>query len=236
MIPRVFILFTIVIFFSANSLSQKKPLDLAIIGEPLKEFSLPIYNEGIFQLSDAAGKNILLVFPRGYYDKDVWCDICAYEYLDLVDEFSNKNLAGKYNLELIFILPYDTSTIRKWLEDIPDVYAGLEAGKHLPDTLTNEKSMTWVHFANKHYPKTFSIKKGETPQPFIILSDEKHELSERLDIFRTEWWGTKVDQNIPALILLDTEGRVVFKYISQHTIDRPSSTYLIKIIDTMIVK
>jgi peroxiredoxin len=224
----------LLIFFSSNIISQSKPLDLAIIGEPLKDFVLPIYQGGEFKLSEERGKNILLVFPRGYYDKDVWCDICAYEYLDLVDEFYNKHLAEKYNLNLVFILPYDTTTIRKWLEDMPEVYAGLEAGKHLADTLTNEKSMIWVHFANKHYPKTFTIKKGETPQPFKILSDEKHELSERLQIFRTEWWGTNVDQNMPTFILLNDEGEVVFKYISQHTIDRPSSAYLLKIMDEFI--
>jgi len=118
--------------------------------------------------------------------------------------------------------------------DMSEIYESLEAGKHNPDSLTNERVMTWVHFANKHYPKTFTIKKGETPQPFKILSDEKHELSERFEIFRTEWWGTTVDQNMPTLILLDTDGTVVFKYISQHTIDRPTSRYLIKMMDALI--
>jgi len=225
----------LLILFSVYISPQKKPLDLAILGEPLKDFSLPAFNGGEFRLSDEKGKNILLVFPRGYYDKDFWCDICAYEYFDLVDEFYNQRLAEKYNLDLVFILPYDINTIQKWLNDLPEVYAGLEAGKHLADTLTNEKAMTWVHFANKHYPKTFTIKKGETPQPFKILSDEKHELSERLDIFRTEWWGTKVEQNLPTFILLDTKGTVIFKYISQHTIDRPTSFYLQKILDALIL-
>ncbi|MCU0406571.1 MAG: peroxiredoxin family protein [Ignavibacteriaceae bacterium] len=229
-----FILLLILLFLS-NSFSQRRPLDLAIIGEPLKDFTLPVYNGGDFTLAEERGKNLLLIFLRGYYDKDIWCDICAYEYLDLVDEFSNKHLAEKYNLDLVFILPYDTVTIRKWLDDLPEVYAGLEAGKHLADTLTNEKSMTWVHFANKHYPKTFTMKDGETPQPFRILSDEDHQVSERLDIFRTEWWGTKVEQNLPTFILLDTEGTVIFKYISQHTIDRPTSFYLQRILDALIL-
>ena len=224
----------IIICLCINSFPQKRPLDLAIIGEPLKNFNLPVFGGGDFQLSNEIGKNILLVFPRGYYDKDVWCDICAYEYLDLVDEFYNKKLAEKYNLDLVFILPYADSTIAKWLMDMPEVYESLEAGKHNPDTLTNERAMTWVHFAIKHYPKTFTIKKGETPQPFKILADEKHDLSERLEIFRTEWWGTTVDQNIPTFILLDTNGRVVFKYISQHTIDRPTTDYLQKIMDALI--
>jgi peroxiredoxin len=226
------ILFLIIL--SVNILPQKKPLDLAVIGEPLKDFALPVYQGGEFKLSEDAGKNVLLVFPRGYYDKDIWCDICAYEYLDLVDEFHNKKLAEKYNLEVVIILPYDTSTIRQWLYDLPEVYESLESGKHLADTLTNEKAMTWVHFANKHYPKTFTIKKGETPQPFKILSDEKHELSERLDIFRSEWWGTTVNQNMPTFILLNKNGTVVFKYISQHTIDRPTMGYLTTIMDVLI--
>ena len=55
-----------------------------------------------------------------------------------------------------------------------------------------------------------------------------------LKYFRTEWWGTKVDQNIPTFILLDNDGKVVFKYISQHTIDRPTSGYLLKIMDALI--
>jgi len=231
---RLNFIILLILLFVSFSFSQKKPLDLAILGESLKDFSLPAFNGGEFKLSDEKSKNILLVFPRGYYDKDIWCDICAYEYLDLVDEFYNKHLAEQYNLDLIFILPYDTATIRKWLEDLPEVYSGLEAGKHLADTLTNEKSMIWVHFANKHYPKTFAIKIGETPQPFRILSDADHQLSERLDIFRSEWWGTKVEQNLPTFILLDTEGTVIFKYISQHTIDRPTMGYLTTIMDALI--
>jgi peroxiredoxin len=224
----------LLIFCVINIPAQKKPLDLAVIGEPLNDFVLPVYQGGDFKLSEETGKNILLVFPRGFYDKDVWCDICAYEYLDLVDEFYNKKLADKYNLEVAIILPYDTSTIRQWLLDMPEVYKSIEDGKHLADTLTNQRSMTWVHFANKHYPKAFTIKTGEIPQPFKILSDANHELSERLEIFKTEWWGTTVNQNMPTFILLDKSGTVVFKYISQHTIDRPTIGYLTIMMDALI--
>jgi peroxiredoxin len=234
---KEFLLLIMLLIIRSSSIQpQKKPLDLAIIGEPLKDFTLPQYHGGEFQLSKNIGKNILLVFPRGYYDKDVWCDICAYEYLDLVDEFYNQNLAKKYNLNIIIILPYDELTIDKWLKDIPEVYASLEAGKFLSDTLNNEKSRTWVNFARKHYPKTFKVLKGETPNPFTILVDEKQELSERLDIFKNEWWGTKVDQNIPTFILLDVSGNTVFKYISQHTIDRPTMKYLMTIMDALLNK
>ena len=43
-----------------------------------------------------------------------------------------------------------------------------------------------------------------------------------------------VEQNLPTFILLDNDGKVVFKYISQHTIDRPTSGYLLKIMDALI--
>lgn len=230
---KIFFIIIISIVITNAIEAQKRPLDLAVIGEKLKDFQLPSYQGEVFQLSKNLGKNILLVFPRGYYDQDTWCDICAYEYLDLVEEFSDKKLANKYDLEVIVILPYSIQVIEKWLSDIPEVYESLEAGKHLSDTTTNERARTWARFANEHYPKTFNIKKGDTPNPFLILSDQNHELSERLDIFRTEWWGTKVDQNIPTIILLDKTGKVVFKYISQHTIDRPTTNYLIKVMSLL---
>ncbi len=223
----------IFLLLTSAAYSQKKPLDLAIIGETLKGFTLPVYQGGEFNLAAEKGKNLLLVFPRGYYDKDVWCDICAYEYLDLIDEFYTKKLADQYNLDLVFILPYDATTITKWLEDMPEVYASLEAGKH-QDTIANAKAATWVQFANKHYPKTFTLNKEETPVPYRILVDKDRVLSERLEIFKTEWWGTTVGQNLPTLILLDENATVLFKYISQHTIDRPGSEYLKLLMSTLL--
>jgi peroxiredoxin len=218
------------------SFSQKRPLVMAIIGEPLKNFTLPVYQGGEFNLESERGKNLLLVFPRGYYDKDIWCDICSYEYLDLVDEFYNKKLAEKYNLDLVFILPYPDTTITRWLQEMPEVYESFEASKHMEDTLTNERALTWVHFANKHFPKIFTINEEGVPKPYRILSDADHQFSERLEIFKTEWWGTKVEQNMPTLILLDQEGNVIFKYISQHTIDRPNSEYLKAMMDKLITQ
>lgn len=227
--------FLLLLCMSTVCYSQKRPLDMAIIGEPLKEFSLPVYQGGQFKLSEAKGKNILLVFPRGYYDKNIWCDICTYEYLDFIDEFHNKKFDEKYNLDLVFVLPYDNSTINKWLQDLPEVYKSLEASENPPDTTTDQRVLTWVRFAKKHYPKTFAINRGETPVPYKILVDKDHLISERLEIFKTEWWGTRVEQNVPTIILLDKNGTVIYKYISQHTIDRPGSDYIKSILDAFLI-
>lgn len=228
-----FLSIIILIFLSSFNFPQKRPLDMAIIGEPVKDFTLPVYQGGEFNLSHNKGKNVLIVFPRGYYDKDIWCDICTYEYLDLVDEFYNKKLAEKYNLDVVVVLPYDSTTISKWLTDLPEVYDSFEKSKHPTDT-TNERAMTWERFSNKHYPKIFNINEGETPLPFKILIDGDHKFSERLEIFKNEWWGTKVEQNMPTFILLDKNNTVVFKYIAQHTIDRPGTDYLKKIMDSFL--
>jgi hypothetical protein len=49
------LLILLLIILSSLIQPQKKPLDLAIIGEPLKDFTLPKYHGGEFQLSKNIG-------------------------------------------------------------------------------------------------------------------------------------------------------------------------------------
>lgn len=226
--------FSMVMFFLTFAFAQRKPLDLALLGNELRDFSLPFYQGGTFTLSEFRGKNVLLHFPRGYYDKDWWCDICAYQYFDLVNENEKRNLAELFNLEIVVVLPYDTKTIGKWLLDMPKVYRSLANWKFIDPDSAGDREMNWSAYVKEYFPKEFDYKRGNVPIPFKILVDADHALSERLDIFRTEWWGTQVDQNVPTTILLDGEGRVVFKHVSQYTLDRPSVAYLIKIMETFL--
>lgn len=220
--------------FSQNAFSQVRPMEMAILENPLRDFTLPVYRGGNFTLSSETGKNILLIFPRGYYDKDVWCDICPYQYFDMVDMYEKNDLKHKYNLEIVFILPYNQDVIRKWLLDMPDVNASLVNDRKRDSTSASDKERRWVAYLNKFYYKDFPYKRGEVPEPFKILVDEKHQLSKRLGIFRTEWWGTEVDQNIPTVILLDKNRNVVFKYVGQYTLDRPNAEYLLKVFKTFL--
>lgn len=214
--------------------SQLKPMEMAILENPLVDFTLPVYKGGKFTLSKETEKNMLFIFPRGYYDKDMWCDICPYQYFDMIDLYQKENVREKYNLEIIFVLPYNKETIAQWLLDMPEVNDYLVKPKNLDLTNASEKEKRWVAYLNKFYYKDFKYKKGEVPEPFRILIDEKHELSERLGIFRTEWWGTDVEQNIPTIILLNQDKTVVFKYVSQYTLDRPDSNYILKVLDLFI--
>ncbi len=228
------VIFWTIMFFPFLAGAQRKPLDLALLGNELRDFSLPVYQGGTFTLSKARGKNVLLHFPRGYYDKDWWCDICTYQYFDLVSENERQNLTERFNLEIIVVLPYDTKTIEQWLLDMPKVYRSLADWKFIDPETASDREKNWSKYVKEHFPREFDYKRGHVPVPFKILVDEDHTLSERLHIFRTEWWGSQVDQNIPTTILLDREGRVVFKHISQYTLDRPSIEYLIKIMEIFL--
>jgi peroxiredoxin len=228
------ILFTAMVFATQAS-AQLKATDLAMLGNELRDFTLPVYQGGTFTLSDLRGRNVLLLFPRGYYDQDWWCDICAYQYFDLVSENEKQNLTKRFNLEIVVVLPYDTNTIARWLLDMPEVYRSLADWKFIKADTASEREKRWSLHVKEHFPREFDYKRGQVPTPFKILVDADHALSRRLDIFRTEWWGTKVDQNVPATILLNGEGRVVFKHISQHTLDRPSTEYLIRVMETFLV-
>lgn len=77
------------------------------------------------------------------------------------------------------------------------------------------------------------MREGEVPTPFPILIDEERKLTKDLDILRTEWSGSEVDQLIPSFYIIDKEGILQFKYIGQNTWDRPSCEYLMKVLEVI---
>jgi peroxiredoxin len=218
--------------FSANMFAQKSK-DLAILTMPLDDFTLPVYGDGEFKLSDAKGKNVLMVFPRGKYNTDAWCGICMYQYVELVDAELQLKLKEKYNLEVLFVMPFDVKTIDKWFEDIPKELNDYYSWKEKDLTNASEGEKRWAEWVKNHL-KSIVYEKGKIPQPFKLLVDDKFTLGKRLDIYKAEWGGTKIDQYQPTVILLDTKGNVIFKYMSQYTLDRPSVDYLVKIMDIFI--
>jgi len=49
----------------------------------------------------------------------------------------------------------------------------------------------------------------------------------------TEWGGSKVDQNIPSIYIVDAGGILQFKYLGQNTVDRPEYDYLFKVLEVI---
>jgi peroxiredoxin len=219
--------------FTGDSFAQKRD-DLAIMGAPLADFTLPVYGGGDFKLSDVKGKNVLMVFPRGKYSAEGWCGICMYQYVELVDAELNLKLKDKYNLEVLFVMPFDVATIDKWFEALPTELNDYYSWKTKDLTNATPPEKKWAEYVKTHL-KSIVYEKGKVPKPFKLLVDGNNfTLGKRMDIYKAEWSGAKLDQFQPTVILLDTKGNVVYKYMSQHTLDRPNVEYLIKMMNTLL--
>ncbi len=90
--------------------------------------------------------------------------------------------------------------------------------------------------ARKYYTKSFQATRGQVPTPFPILLDADRTVSKGLGIFATEWSGSKVDQNVPTVFVIDPAGAVQFKYVSQNTRDRPGLDHLISVVEWVKTK
>jgi len=144
------------VMLSWLAFSQQSEIRPATVGQPMPDFSLPAYQGGEVTLSSLKGKNVLLIFPRGFAREARWCHIDNYRYAD---------------------------------------------------------------------------EKGEVPTPFPILIDGERHVSSGLGIFATEWSGSKADQCISSVFIVDKKGILQFKYIGQNTRDRPSFGYLLKTLE-----
>jgi peroxiredoxin len=217
---------------SLPGFSQQAAIRPVSVGQPMPDFTLPVYQGGSLTLSSLKGKNVILMFPRGYAAEGAWCTICNYKYAELVDLEQAREIRKKYNAEILVVLPYSADIVKQWLDVVPAQLEKIKRTKNPaePDKL-DEKGKTSMARYRMLFPKDLSMKPGEVPTPFPILVDADRTVSKGLGLFMTEWSGSKVDQNIPTYYIVDKNGVVQFKYLSQNTADRPDYEYLFKILD-----
>lgn len=229
----IFLIFLTTICFSINySVAEpQSSIRIALLAQPMPDFTLPSHQGKEIRLSEFKGKNIMLIFPRGYAAPERWCTICHYKYLELVEMEARQQLRKKYNLEIIFILPYSKEVVNKWLEDLPAQIDKIKKWKY-PENFESldEKGRQSVERYRKLFPKDLNLKDGKIPAPFPILIDSERQVSAGLGLFTNNWNGSEVEQNIPAIYIIDAKGILRFKYISQNTLDRPEYDYLFKIL------
>jgi len=209
--------------------AQTPEIKPAILGQPMPDFTLPSLQGPEVALSKLKGKNVLVIFPRGYAAENYWCTICNYYYAELVELERTESVRKKFNLEILYVFPYAKETVQAWVNDLPAQLEKLHGWKHPaePDKL-DERSKARMERVLKGLPKDILFKKGEVPLPFPILIDAGHVVTGGLGIYTAEWGGSKIDQNIPTVVLVDTEGTVRFKHMGQNTWDRPSYEYLFR--------
>jgi len=222
-------IFLLMIPLCAMSLEQEiRPVT---VQNPMPDFTLSSYQGDEVSLSDFKGKNVILVFPRGLAGEGHWCHICPYQYLELVEFDKQRNFRKKHNTEILFVLPYDNNKVSEWVEEFPTLLDDIHNWKYPEDPENlEERGKQRVKMAKKYFPIDFDYKEDEIPFPFSILIDAEQKVSKGLGLFTTEWGGSKIEQNIPTVFIIDEEGMVRFKYISQNTFDRPSPEYLVKIL------
>jgi peroxiredoxin len=202
------------------------------VGSPMPDFTLPAYQGGAVTLSALKGKTIVLVFPRGYSAPGAWCHVCNYQYSEFVEYDARTQFRKKANVEILFVMPYGKDVLADWIDKYPQQLADLEVGKNPPDpSKLDEAGRQRMERYWKYFPKTFRAAKGAVPVPLPILMDGDRAVSKGLGLFTTEWSGSKVDQNIPTVFVVDPSGVVQFKYLSQNTVDRPGIEHIAKVVD-----
>ena len=200
----------------------------------MPDFTLPVYQGGTLTLSSLRGKNVLILFPRGYAAENYWCTICNYKYVELAELEKAQKIREKYNLEILVVFPYTQDVVKTWVEALPGQLESIKERKYPADPAKlDEAGKTRMERSRQIYPKDFSLEKGTVLAPFPILVDGERTLSKKLDLFRNEWSGSKVDQNIPSVYIIDAAGVLQFKYLGQNTVDRPGYDYLLKVLEVV---
>jgi peroxiredoxin len=200
--------------------------------QPMPDFTLSALQGGEVTLSKLRGRNVLLIFPRGLVGENSWCHIDNYQYSDPAEAEKLRSFRKALNLEVIFVLPYGRPLVQEWADKFIDQFKDIEGYRNPPNPASLDAAAKGrMDTYTRLFPKKFVFEGGKVPFPFPILIDADRALSKGLGLFTAEWGGRKAEQNIPTVFIIDSRGAVRFKYVSQSTIDRPSTEYLLDFIE-----
>jgi peroxiredoxin len=227
-----FILIATLFVLSYECHAQESTINLPMIDQSVSNFQLIDQNGNSVALSDFKGKNVMLIFSRGMVKENYWCQICHYQYADLADLEKSSSIRQKYNLEVLFILPYSVDTVKNWIAMFPKQMEIIDNWKYPKDsTNLTEGKIKWANTTRKLLPKKFIYSNNKIETPFPILADSGRLVSNAFKLYKNE---PNAPQNTPAIYIIDKEGKLRFKYICQDTTDRPSFQYLFQFIEKMI--
>jgi len=214
--------------------AQEAGIKPVTVGQPMPNFTLPAYQGGTVTLSALKGKNVMIIFPRGYAAENYWCTICNYKYAELIELERTQEIRKKYNVEVLVVLPYSPDVVKAWVDVLPEQLDKVKERKYPADPAKlDDKGKQSMERYRQIFPLDLSVKKGEVPTPFPILIDADRKLSKSLGLFMMEWGGDKADQNIPSVYIVDAGGTLQFKYLGQNTLDRPEYDYLFKVLEVL---
>lgn len=228
--------FTMTLVFTKNSFAQDAPsLQQVGVNEMMGDFTLKTYQGNEFSMSKLKGKNVLLVFPRGKVTPTIWCPFCYYQYVELADLAKSENWQKKYDLEIFYLLPYPNDSIISWMNGAQKGLSTIEKWKNKDSykEMTKE-TKGWMDYITQFYPQKFELVNQQLDLSIPILIDKDHFVSGKLGLYMEEWGGTKVQQNIPTVFIIDKNGVIRFKYHSQYTNDRVNASYISEFLKKML--
>ena len=228
----------IIILFKGQAAAQAQQTEVrptpVVVGQPMPDFTLPVYQGGALTLSSLRGKNVMIIFSRGYAAENYWCTICNYRYAQLAEIEKAQQIREKYNVEVLVVFPYPRDIVKAWLEALPGQLETIKNTKNPADpSKLDENGKRRMERWRQIFPNDYALNKGEILTPFPVLVDGERKLSKSLGLFQTEWSGSKVDQNVPAVYIIDANGVLQFKYLGQTTVDRPAYDYLFKVLEVI---
>lgn len=131
-------------------------------------------------------------------------------------------------------MPYGADMVAKWIDDYSRLLREVEESKNPADPAgLDDAGRARLERSRQAYPETFRATEGQVLSPFPILVDADRTLSQGLGFFTTDWSGSSAEQNIPTVLVIDPDGVLQFKYMSQNTLDRPPLEYLVQVVDLL---
>jgi peroxiredoxin len=211
----------------ATAHAQVLRVQPGLIERVMPDLALPALDGRTVALSQFRGRAVLLVFPRGKVAEadgsdPRWCQLCQYQYAELAELEKTTSFRAALNVEVLFVLPYGRNEAAEWASIIPKQVATVDRWR--------QQVKAWRDLLPR--PVVFTDGPGATPFP--ILCDADQAVSKRLGLFTLEWDRAKVDQNVPAVFVVDRNGVIRFKYMSQNTFDRPSASYIVQVIQRLV--
>jgi peroxiredoxin len=226
--------YVLIILIIGTIYCQNENIFPVTINEQFPDVTLQSPDGNQVRLADLTGKNVMLIFPRGKVTPEIWCPICHYQYMEMMMMDENNNIREQYNMEIFFIFPYSSDSLQVWLDAFPKSLQTINTWKYPEDEPNiNANTREWMEYAREYFPHSFEYNSDEFKLKLPVLFDPDRKVSEGLMLFREEWGGTTVAQNVPTIFILDKEGKVKFKYFSQYTNDRPSAEFIVKYLENM---
>ena len=152
---RQFLIFTtLIVFFTCNIYGQNEKVIPVQVKEKFSEITLTSKDGELVKLPKS-DRNTMLIFIRGKVTPTIWCPICHYQYLEMVEAVKETNFAERYDMDIYFVLPYLKDSLQNWINAFPKSLNTINRWKN-PENQT-EQALAWRDYCKIFFSKDFTF-------------------------------------------------------------------------------